>query len=218
MLLRKRLQQLALPAHPQPLPLEAVCSSIPPPAASWPSSSHSPPPPPPPSHPQATIEWEAQEEGFLAKILMPEGSRDIPVGTTVALLVEDAGDVAAFASYSPGAAAAAPTKAEAPKEEAPAAAAAAGAPGSFPAHQVRVCWRCRLGFLLGWIRGWDLARMDHRLGSGGDGSRAAAAVVEGTRTQPDPRRTWQRAARMSSALPTRALLWSPSLPSIASKP
>lgn len=85
---------------------------------------------------QATIEWEAQEEGFLAKILMPEGSKDIPVGTTVALLVEDAGDVAAFANYSPGAggaAAAAPKKAAAPKEEA---APAAGAPGSFPAHQV----------------------------------------------------------------------------------
>lgn len=84
---------------------------------------------------QATIEWEAQEEGFLAKILMPEGSKDIPVGTTVALLVEDAGEVAAFADYSPGAggtAAAAPKKA-APKEEA---APAAGAPGSFPAHQV----------------------------------------------------------------------------------
>lgn len=40
---------------------------------------------------QATIEWEAQEEGFLAKILMPAGSKDIPVGTTVALVVEEEG-------------------------------------------------------------------------------------------------------------------------------
>ncbi len=74
---------------------------------------------------------------------MPEGSKDIPVGTTVAVLVEDAGDVAAFANYSPaagGAAAAAPKKAAAPKEAAPAAA-AAGAPGSFPAHQVGKRWR-----------------------------------------------------------------------------
>jgi pyruvate dehydrogenase E2 component (dihydrolipoamide acetyltransferase) len=68
------------------------------------------------------MEWEAQEEGFVAKILMPEGSRDIPVGTTVALLVEEQADVAAFADYTPGAAAAA--------------APAAPAGGSFPPHQV----------------------------------------------------------------------------------
>lgn len=102
---------------------------------------------------KATIEWEAQEEGFLAKILMPEGSKDIPVGTTVALLVEDAGEVAAFADYSPGAggtAAAAPKKA-APKEEA---APAAGAPGSFPAHQVlampSLSPTMNAGNILGW--------------------------------------------------------------------
>ncbi|PRW58316.1 Dihydrolipoyllysine-residue acetyltransferase component of pyruvate dehydrogenase mitochondrial [Chlorella sorokiniana] len=101
---------------------------------------------------KATIEWEAQEEGFLAKILMPEGSKDIPVGTTVALLVEDAGDVAAFANYSPGAgAAAAPKKPAAPKAEAAPAAAAAG---SFPAHQVlampSLSPTMNAGNILGW--------------------------------------------------------------------
>lgn len=92
--------------------------------------------------PQATIDWEAQEEGYLAKILVPAGSKDIPVGTTVALLVEDAADVAAFDSYTPsGSAAAAPApaapkKGKGAKAEAPPAA-AAGGPASFPPHQVR---------------------------------------------------------------------------------
>jgi len=50
---------------------------------------------------KATMEWEAQEEGFLAKIVMPEGSKDIPLGQIVAILVEDEADVAAFKDYSP---------------------------------------------------------------------------------------------------------------------
>lgn len=39
---------------------------------------------------QATMEWEAQDEGVLAKILAPAGSKDIPVGTPVAVIVDDA--------------------------------------------------------------------------------------------------------------------------------
>ena len=39
------------------------------------------------------MEWEAQDEGFLAKILMPEGSKDVPVGTHVAVVVDDADSV-----------------------------------------------------------------------------------------------------------------------------
>lgn len=50
---------------------------------------------------KATMEWEAQEEGFLAKIIMPEGSKDIPLGQIVAILVEDEADIAAFKNYSP---------------------------------------------------------------------------------------------------------------------
>jgi pyruvate dehydrogenase E2 component (dihydrolipoamide acetyltransferase) len=80
---------------------------------------------------QATIEWEAQEEGYLAKILAPEGSRDIPVGTTVALLVEDQADVEAFKDYTPGAAPAAPKPAP---HAAAAPAGGGGGGGSFPPH------------------------------------------------------------------------------------
>eukprot|EP00879_Flechtneria_rotunda_P008549 GHRR01008956.1.p1 GENE.GHRR01008956.1~~GHRR01008956.1.p1 ORF type:complete len:567 (+),score=255.19 GHRR01008956.1:268-1968(+) len=51
---------------------------------------------------KATIEWEAQEEGFLAKILKAAGSKDIPVGEPVALLVEEQEDVSKFKDYTPG--------------------------------------------------------------------------------------------------------------------
>ena len=49
---------------------------------------------------KATIEWESVEEGYVAKILLPDGSKDVPVGTVVAVLCEEAGDVAKFESYS----------------------------------------------------------------------------------------------------------------------
>lgn len=42
---------------------------------------------------QATLEWENQEDGFLAKILVGDGSKDIPVGTPVAVITEEKGDV-----------------------------------------------------------------------------------------------------------------------------
>ena len=42
------------------------------------------------------MDWEAQDEGFIAKILAPDGSKDIPVGTVVAVVVEDAEHVRAL--------------------------------------------------------------------------------------------------------------------------
>ena len=44
------------------------------------------------------MEWEAQDEGFLAKILMAEGSKDVAVGTPVAVVVEDEENVS-FSLY-----------------------------------------------------------------------------------------------------------------------
>ncbi|XP_051119939.1 dihydrolipoyllysine-residue acetyltransferase component 1 of pyruvate dehydrogenase complex, mitochondrial isoform X2 [Andrographis paniculata] len=43
---------------------------------------------------KATLEFECLDEGFLAKILVPEGSKDVPVGQPIAITVEDADDVA----------------------------------------------------------------------------------------------------------------------------
>lgn len=38
---------------------------------------------------KATIAWEAQEEGFIAAILLQDGSKDVAVGTPAAVIVED---------------------------------------------------------------------------------------------------------------------------------
>ena len=53
---------------------------------------------------KATVDFEMQEEGYVAKLLFEEGSKDVPLGTPVAILVEEEGDVAAFKDYSPGSA------------------------------------------------------------------------------------------------------------------
>lgn len=61
---------------------------------------------------KATVDFEMQEEGFIAKLLYPEGAMDVPLGEPIAVLVDSKDDIAAFADFVPGAAAA---------EEAPAA-------------------------------------------------------------------------------------------------
>jgi len=63
---------------------------------------------------KATVDFEVTDSGYLAKILFPEGSKDITVGETIALMVEKQADVAAFKNYK---ADAAPKKEEAKKEE-----------------------------------------------------------------------------------------------------
>lgn len=40
-----------------------------------------------------------QEEGYIAKILFPEGTKGIELGKTVAILVENEEDIAAFENY-----------------------------------------------------------------------------------------------------------------------
>ncbi|KNA08556.1 hypothetical protein SOVF_161540 [Spinacia oleracea] len=42
---------------------------------------------------KATVELESQEEGYLAKILVSEGSKDIPVGQAIAVTVEELDDI-----------------------------------------------------------------------------------------------------------------------------
>lgn len=49
---------------------------------------------------KATLEFESLEEGFLAKILAPEGSKDISVGQPIAITVEDANDIEAVKASS----------------------------------------------------------------------------------------------------------------------
>ncbi|OEU21088.1 2-oxoacid_dh-domain-containing protein [Fragilariopsis cylindrus CCMP1102] len=49
---------------------------------------------------KATMDYEAQDDGFIAKILRdgPDAS-DLPIGTPIAIVVEELEDVAAFADY-----------------------------------------------------------------------------------------------------------------------
>jgi pyruvate dehydrogenase E2 component (dihydrolipoamide acetyltransferase) len=84
---------------------------------------------------KATMEFEAVDEGTIAKILVAEGSDNVKVGTVIAILAAEGEDVSAVKA--PAAAAPAPKSetpapaAEAPKAEAkPAAAPAPSAPAS----------------------------------------------------------------------------------------
>lgn len=61
---------------------------------------------------KASMDWELTEGGYLAKILIPAGSKDIPVGKPAIIVVEDQADVAKFKDYvAEEAGAAKPTKA-----------------------------------------------------------------------------------------------------------
>ena len=82
---------------------------------------------------KATMEVEAVDEGTIAKILVPEGTQDVPVNDVIAVLAGDGEDVKS-AGASAGAkpsVGAAPAKAEAPPK--PASPAPAAAPTPTPA-------------------------------------------------------------------------------------
>ncbi len=74
---------------------------------------------------KATMEVEAVDEGVIGKIMVAEGTEEVPVNQVIAVLLEDGEDASAI-SAAPAAAPAA--AAPAPAVEAPAAAAPAGAP------------------------------------------------------------------------------------------
>lgn len=50
---------------------------------------------------QATVDFEAQDEAVLAKILVAEGTPDVPVGTPMMVLTESIDDAAAFKDFVP---------------------------------------------------------------------------------------------------------------------
>ena len=73
---------------------------------------------------KATMGFETPEEGYLAKIMIPAGSKDVPIGKLVCIIVEKAEDVAAFKNFQDdGGAAAPPAPAAQPVAPAPVAAA-----------------------------------------------------------------------------------------------
>eukprot|EP00894_Picocystis_sp_ML_P001998 jgi/Pico_ML_1/52515/g387.t1 len=74
---------------------------------------------------KATMEMETMEDGFLAKILAPAGTANVPVGTPVAILVTSEEDIAAFKDYEA-------EEAEAAKKPEPAVAEGSTVPSAAP--------------------------------------------------------------------------------------
>ena len=66
---------------------------------------------------KASIDFEAQDDGFIAKILMDPGTEDIEVGVPIMVTVEEEEDVAAFADFVLDEPAAAPAAAAEPEPE-----------------------------------------------------------------------------------------------------
>ncbi len=81
---------------------------------------------------KATMEVEAVDEGTLARIVVPEGTQDVPVNDVIAVLAGDGEDVKA-ASAGAGVVKAPPKPAEAPAPKPVAAAAPSAAPAPAPA-------------------------------------------------------------------------------------
>ncbi|XP_023032337.1 dihydrolipoyllysine-residue acetyltransferase component of pyruvate dehydrogenase complex, mitochondrial isoform X3 [Drosophila willistoni] len=73
---------------------------------------------------KATMGFETPEEGYLAKILIAGGTKDVPVGQLVCIIVPDQGSIAAFKDFKDDGAGAAPPAAAAAPPPPPAAAAA----------------------------------------------------------------------------------------------
>lgn len=74
------------------------------------------------------MDFEAQDDGYVAKILVEAGAEEIPVGKPIMVTVEEEEDVAAFANYSPPEEATAPAPSNKEEEEAPKAAESSPAP------------------------------------------------------------------------------------------
>ena len=83
---------------------------------------------------KATIDFEAQDDGVVAKLLVPEGGGELDVGLPIMVTVEETDDVGAFANFVPdasgGGGGSGDDDAAAPADTPPPAAAAAAAPAT----------------------------------------------------------------------------------------
>lgn len=121
---------------------------------------------------KATIGFEVQEEGYLAKIMVAEGTRDVPLGVPLCIIVEKEGDIAAFKDYVETGVAEVSTPPPAPAATPPAAVPAAAAPSPASAAAAPAAPRkgrvfaSPLAKKLAADKGIDLAQVS---GSGPDG-------------------------------------------------
>src|SRR5579863_8768318 len=84
---------------------------------------------------KATMEVEAVDEGTIAKILVPEGTQDVPVNDIIAVLAGDGEDVKAAGASAAAKPSAAPAKADAAPPRPASAPPATAAPAPTPAPQ-----------------------------------------------------------------------------------
>ncbi|XP_077448993.1 dihydrolipoyllysine-residue acetyltransferase component of pyruvate dehydrogenase complex, mitochondrial [Stigmatopora argus] len=130
---------------------------------------------------KATIGFEVQEEGYLAKIMIPEGTRDVPLGTPLCIIVENESDIAAFKDYVETGVAEistpppAPAPAPAPAAAAPLPPPTAAPPVSPTAAKKGRVFASPLAKKLAAEKGFDLAQIT---GSGPDG-RITKKDIEG---------------------------------------
>uniref|UniRef100_A0A8R1HYA1 Acetyltransferase component of pyruvate dehydrogenase complex n=1 Tax=Caenorhabditis japonica TaxID=281687 RepID=A0A8R1HYA1_CAEJA len=84
---------------------------------------------------KATMGFETPEEGYLAKILIQEGTKDVPIGKLLCIIVESEADVAAFKDFKDDAAGAPAAQSSAPEPPKPAAASAPPPAPATPMYQ-----------------------------------------------------------------------------------
>ncbi|KAL0124257.1 hypothetical protein PUN28_006246 [Cardiocondyla obscurior] len=77
---------------------------------------------------KATMGFETPEEGYLAKILVPAGSKNVPIGKLVCIIVQDESNVAAFKDFKDDTVAESPTPASPTVSTSPSSPAAPPAP------------------------------------------------------------------------------------------
>lgn len=168
---------------------------------------------------KATMDFEAPEVGYLAKILVASGTPDVKLGVPLCIIVENKEDVAKFADYvadaapAPVAEAAAPPPPAAPAPVAPAPVAAAPAPvpvAAAPVAPVAPVGDARIfaspmARTLAARKGIDLSGLGS--GSGPDGAIRAADVEALAAAAPAPVASAAPAAPV--AAPAPALVVSP---------
>uniref|UniRef100_F1SMB2 Acetyltransferase component of pyruvate dehydrogenase complex n=1 Tax=Sus scrofa TaxID=9823 RepID=F1SMB2_PIG len=108
---------------------------------------------------KATVGFESLEECYMAKILVAEGTRDVPVGAIICITVEKPEDIEAFKNYTlDSSAAPAPQAAPAPTPAAaaPAPTPSAQAPGSsYPTHMQVVLPALSPTMTMGTVQRWE---------------------------------------------------------------
>lgn len=82
---------------------------------------------------KATMGFETPEEGYLARVLVPAGEKNVPLGKLLCIIVENQEDIAAFKDYVPS-----PEDDQAASKKPTAAPAKSAAPAPPPAQQAAV--------------------------------------------------------------------------------